>query len=79
MRKTRRRRGRKAEFFVINITTAEEQLAEFHIGKEFTSEQRSNFRTLLCDGFPELLHLADSPHVSGQWDHPIKTASSMKR
>jgi hypothetical protein len=79
MQKTRRRRGRKAEFFVINVTTAAEQPAEFHIGKELTSQQRSNFRTLLYDDFPELLHLADSPHVSGQWDHPIKTSSPMKR
>jgi hypothetical protein len=36
MRKTRRIRGRNAEFYVINITPATEQPAEFHIGEELS-------------------------------------------
>jgi hypothetical protein len=79
MRKTRRNRGRNAEFYVIHISPAAEPPAEFHIGEELTANQRENFRSLIYDDFPELLQLVDSPHVSRQWDHPIDTTGSMKR
>jgi hypothetical protein len=73
MRKTRRSRGRKAEFYVIDLTPAANQPTEFHTGEELTIEQRENFRSLLYDDFPELLQLVDSKPVSRQWDHPIDT------
>jgi hypothetical protein len=74
MRKTRRSRGRNAEFCVINVTPAAEQPAELRTRKELTANTsgRKDFRTLLFDDFPELLKLVDSPHVSRQWDHPIQ-------
>jgi hypothetical protein len=79
MRKTRRSRGRNAEFYVIELTPAADQPTEFHIGEELTVDQRENFRSLLYDAFPELLQHVDSPHVSRQWDHPIETTGPMKR
>jgi hypothetical protein len=66
MRKTRRSRGRHAEFHVIELTSAAEQPTNFHTGEELTAEQRDNFRSLLFDDFPELLQLVDSPRVSRQ-------------
>jgi hypothetical protein len=79
MRKTRRSRGRNAEFYVIELTPAAEQPTEFHTGEELTTYQRDNFQSLLYDNFPELLQPLDSPHVSRQWDHPIETTGPMKR
>jgi hypothetical protein len=79
MRKTRRSRGRNAEFYVINITPAADQPTDFHTGEELTTEQRDNFRSLLYDDFRELLQLVDSPHVTRQWDHPIDTTGPMRR
>jgi hypothetical protein len=37
MRKTRRSKGRNAEFYVIEVTLAADQPAEFHIGEELTA------------------------------------------
>jgi hypothetical protein len=79
MRKTRRGRGRKAGFYVIELTPTVNQPTEFHTGEELTADQRENFRSLLYDDFPELLQLVDSPHVSRQWYHPIETTGPMKR
>jgi hypothetical protein len=79
MRKTRRNRGRHAEFYVIELTSAAEQPTDFHTGEEVTAEQRDNFRSLLFDDFPDLLQPVDSPHVSRQWDHPIETTGPMRR
>jgi hypothetical protein len=77
MRKTRRSRGRNAEFYVIELTQAVDQSIDFHIGEELTAEQRDNFKSY--DDFPELLQLVDSPPVSRQWDHPIETTGPMRR
>jgi hypothetical protein len=44
MRKTRRSMGLNAEFYVIDISPAVGQPAEFHTGEELTAEQRENFR-----------------------------------
>jgi hypothetical protein len=79
MRKTRRSRGRYAEFYVIDLIPAADQSTDFHIGEELTAEQRDNFRSLLYNDFPELLQHVDSPPVSRQWDHPIETTGPMKR
>jgi hypothetical protein len=79
MRKTRRSRGRNAEFYVIELTPAADQPTDFHTSEEPTSDQRDIFRSLLYDDFPELLQHVDSPHVSRQWDHPIDTTGPMKR
>jgi hypothetical protein len=79
MRKTRRSRGRKAEFYVIELTPSADQPTEFHTGEEFTAYQRESFRSLLYDDFPELLQPVDSPHESRQWGHPIETTGPMKR
>jgi hypothetical protein len=77
--KTRRSKGRTAEFYVFELTPAANQLTEFHTGEELTPNQRDNFRSSLYDDFPELLQPVDSPHVSRQWDHPIETTGPMKR
>jgi hypothetical protein len=79
MRKTRRSRGRNAEFYVIELTPSGDQPTDFHIGEELAAKQRDNFRSLLYDDFPELLQSVDSPHVSRQWDHPIETTRPMRR
>jgi hypothetical protein len=79
MRKTRRSRGRHAELYVIELTSAAEQPTDFHTGEELNAEQRDNFRSLLYDDFPELLQHVDSPHVSREWDHPIETTGPMRR
>jgi hypothetical protein len=79
MRKTRHSWGRNAEFYVIELTPAAYQPTAFHTGGELTADQRENFRSLLYDGFPELMQPMDSPHVSRQWDHPIERIGPMKR
>jgi hypothetical protein len=79
MRKTRRRIGRNAKFYVIELTPAADQPTDFHNGEELTAEQRDNFRSLLYDDFPELLQPVNFPHVSRQWDHPIETTGPMRR
>jgi hypothetical protein len=66
MRKTPRSRGRNAELYVTELTSAADQTTEFHIGEELTADQRKNFRSLLYDDFPELLHPVDSLPVSRQ-------------
>jgi hypothetical protein len=45
MRKTRRSRGRHAEFYVIELTSTVEQPTDFHTGEELTPKQRDNFRS----------------------------------
>jgi hypothetical protein len=79
MRKTRRSGGSDAEVYVIDSSPALDQPAEFHIGEEFTEEQREKFRPLLYNDFPELLRLVDSPLASRQWGHPTDTTGPMKR
>jgi hypothetical protein len=37
VRKTRRSRGRNAEFYVIELTPAADQPTDFHIGEELTA------------------------------------------
>jgi hypothetical protein len=64
MRKTRRSKGRHAEFYVIELTSAAEQPTDFHTREELAAQQRANFRSLLFDDFPELLKPVDSPPVS---------------
>jgi hypothetical protein len=78
-RKTRRSRGRNAEFYVIELTQAADQPTDFHTGEELTPHQRDNFRSLLYNDFPDLLQPVNSPHVSRQWDHPIDTTGPMRR
>jgi hypothetical protein len=79
VRKTRRSKGRNAEFYVINVMPAAEQPAEFHNGEELIAEQSNSFHTLIYDDFPELLQLVDSPPVSRTWDYPIETPGPMER
>jgi hypothetical protein len=79
MRKTRRSKGRNAEFYVIELTPIADQPTDFHIGEELTAKEREHFRTLIYDDFPELLQPVNSPHVSRQWDHPIDTTGPMRR
>jgi hypothetical protein len=79
MRKTRRSRGRNAEFYVIELTPTVDQPTDFHNGEELTEEQRDSFWSLLYDDFPELLQPVNSPLVSRQWDHPIETNGPMRR
>jgi hypothetical protein len=80
VRKTRRRRGRNVEFYVIELTpAADDQPTDFHTGEELTANQRDSFWSLLYAAFPELLQHVDSQHVSRQWDHPIDTTGLMKR
>jgi predicted acylesterase/phospholipase RssA len=66
VRKTRRSKGRIADFCVIDLTPTAEHPADFHTRDELTAKQRENCRTLLCDEYPELLQQVDSPHVSRQ-------------
>jgi hypothetical protein len=80
MRKTRRCRGRNAEFYVIELTLAADQPTDFHAREELTTKQRNScFQSLLYENFPELLQPVNSPPVSRQWDHPIETTSPMRR
>jgi hypothetical protein len=79
MRKTRRSRGRHAEFYVIELTSVADQPTDFHTGEELTAGQRDNFRSLLYDDFPELLQPVDSPHVSRQRNHPIEITGPLRR
>jgi hypothetical protein len=53
MRKTRRNKGRNAEFYVIELTRAADQPTKFHTREELTADQREHFRSLLYDDFPE--------------------------
>jgi hypothetical protein len=81
MRKTRRSRGRNAEFYVIEVTLAADQHVQpmaFHSGEEITAAQRDNFRSLLYDDFPEFPQPADSKPISRQSDHPIEITGPMK-
>jgi hypothetical protein len=55
MRRTRRRRGRYPEFYVIELTPVAYQMTEFHTGGELPTKHRDNFRSLLFYDFPELL------------------------
>jgi hypothetical protein len=47
MRKTRRNRGRNAEFYVIELTPTVDQPTNFQTGEELTVEQGDNVRSLL--------------------------------
>jgi hypothetical protein len=79
MRKTRRRRGRNAEIYVIKVTPITEKPAKLYTRKELTAKHRNNFRMLLYDDFSEILEPVDSSHVSRHWDHSKETISPMKR
>jgi hypothetical protein len=79
MRKTRRSRGRNAEFYVIELTPAADQPTEFHIREELTTVQRDNFRSLLYDDFPELLQPVNFPPLFRHWDYLIDTTGPMRR
>jgi hypothetical protein len=79
MSKTRRIRGRNAEFYVIELTPSADQPTKFHTGEELNADQRENFLSLLYDDFPELLQPVDSLHVSRRRDHPIETTGPLKR
>jgi hypothetical protein len=57
MRKTRRSKGREAEFYVIELTLVADQPTEFHTGEELTAYQRDNFRSLLYDDFRSYCNL----------------------
>jgi hypothetical protein len=48
------RRGRNAEFYLIEVTPAADQRTTFHTGEELNAEQRDNFQSLLYDDFPEM-------------------------
>jgi hypothetical protein len=63
--KTRRSKGRNAEFYVINISPATEETVKFHTREELTAEQREDFRSLLYDDFLEFLQFVDSPLAIG--------------
>jgi hypothetical protein len=47
MRKTRRSKGRNAEFYVINVTPATEHPTKLHNGEKLTKKQRGSFRSYL--------------------------------
>jgi hypothetical protein len=79
MRKTRRSKGRNAEFNMLHVTPVANQPTEFHTGEELIADQRDNFRSLLYNDFPELLQPVDTPHASRRWDPPIEIAGPMKR
>jgi hypothetical protein len=79
MRKTRRNKGRNAEFYVIELTPAVDQPTEFHTREELTPNQREIFRSLLYEDFLELMQPVDSPHVSRTCDLTIKTNGPIKR
>jgi uncharacterized membrane protein len=64
MRKTRRSKGRKAEFYVIDISQVAKQPAEVHNGEELIANQHKPFWSLLYDDYPEFLRPMNSPHVS---------------
>jgi hypothetical protein len=66
MCKTRRNKGRNAEFYVIEVTPTADQPIAFHTGEELIAKQRENFRSLLYGDFPELMQPVTSPHVSRQ-------------
>jgi hypothetical protein len=55
MRKTRRSKGRNAEFYVIELTPTVDQPTDFRTGEEVTADQGDIFRSLLYEDFPELL------------------------
>jgi hypothetical protein len=44
VRKTRRSRGRNAEFYVIELTQAADQPTDFHTGEELIVKLRDSFR-----------------------------------
>jgi hypothetical protein len=80
MRQTRRKRGRNAEFHVVEVTpTITNQPTKSHFREELRAQQRENFRSLLYENFPKLLQPVNSPHVNRQWDYPIETTGPIKR
>jgi hypothetical protein len=79
MRKTRRGKGRNAEFFVIEVTHAGEQPTGFYTREELTAEQREKFRSLLYDDFLNLMQLINSPPVSRQGLKEFRIPCPMKR
>jgi hypothetical protein len=78
MRKTRRSKGRNAEFNVIELTPAADQPTDFHSGEELTADQRENFRSLLYDDFSELLQLVGRPPAA-QLRRPRRGVRSQAR
>jgi hypothetical protein len=64
MRKSRRNKGRNAEFYVIDISQIAEQPAELHTREELNAKQHEHFRSLLRDDLRELLQPMDSPRVA---------------
>jgi hypothetical protein len=79
MRRTRRGRGRNAEFYAIDVSPSAELPADIHTGEELSAEQRGNFRLKLYDDFPGLLQPINSLPISRQWDRPIEITGPMKR
>jgi hypothetical protein len=71
--------GCNSYFFVINVTPIDSQSSECKALEELTTEHRNNFWSLLYYDFPEFLQHVNSPPLSRQWDHPIKTTSIMRR
>jgi hypothetical protein len=57
MRRIRCKRKRNTEFYVIGISPATEQPAEFHTGEELAAEQRDDFRSLLYKEVPSYADL----------------------
>jgi hypothetical protein len=52
VRKTRRSRGRNADFYMIHVSLIAELPAEFHIGDRLNKEQREHLRSLIYGDFP---------------------------
>jgi hypothetical protein len=70
---------KNGDSYVIHVSPAPKQPAEFQNGEDLSAEQQENFRSLIYDNFLEVLCPVNSPHVGRQWDHPIQTTGSMKR
>jgi hypothetical protein len=79
MCKTRRKRRRNAEYYVMKVTPTTNQPTEFHTREGLSAEQCEHFRSFLYNNFPKLMQPVNSPHVSRQLDHPIETTRPMKR
>jgi hypothetical protein len=81
MLKSARGKGRTAESFTIHLAVSEHKPPfDFHFVDELCDDNREDLRKMLFDDFPRVLQrLADSPHVSRPWDHPIDTIGPMRR
>jgi phytoene dehydrogenase-like protein len=80
LRKTRRNKGRHAEFTSLNLRQPLNNRQTFTLER---SLQQNNVTTSgrysLMTSRSYLRQHVDSPHVSRQWDHPIKTIGPMRR